>query len=499
MTTDGQDVHDSHDGPAAKVGAGCRRGASCQRGAHGPEGRKFVWRQLLQHLLFALVCGVVCGFGSVLLCICVDASRRLFVRWTWLLWLLPVLGVLELLLYRWWKLPQDTTTESVVRTMRRGERLSGMLAPGILLTTCMTMLGGGAVGKEAGALQMGASLGTTVSKPFHLHDLFQRDDDDTKAVNSYVASTGMAAEFSALFFAPLGSAVLVIELLGFSQIRFIFSILIACFAAYAVASMCHIGDIITAIGAPPVSWPVIGNCIVIGVAGALFGAIFATSVRMIQGLTKRIFPKLYLWVVVAGLFYAVLVIACKWIDFTGSGGELLNMTLETGNISWDFAIKMLLVVICLGFWFKGGEIMPSLCIGGLLGSSCSIMTGTDPLFGAAIGTMCFFAAVERVPAAAFLMGCEIFGWSMAPFLAIAVVVAFMFSYPVGIYGAGADLFVRTRWRAFKSRIFERSLSDEWSSDRGPLDNIAQMTRALENLRAGNHPDEGHPNPADHDD
>ncbi len=49
----------------------------------------------------------------------------------------------------------------------------------------------------------------------------------------------------------------------------------------------------------------------------------------------------------------------------------------------------LLTFICLGFWFKGGEIMPSLCIGGLLGGACFAMTGSSPQMGVAVWRFVF--------------------------------------------------------------------------------------------------------------
>ena len=46
---------------------------------------RFDWRESFKHLLFAVVCGVAGGFGSILLCLFVDAMRSVFVRNTWLI------------------------------------------------------------------------------------------------------------------------------------------------------------------------------------------------------------------------------------------------------------------------------------------------------------------------------------------------------------------------------------------------------------------------------
>ena len=53
---------------------------------------RFDWMQVVRHTLFACLCGVVCGFASIVLCLFVGAARSLFERAPWLIWLLPVMA-----------------------------------------------------------------------------------------------------------------------------------------------------------------------------------------------------------------------------------------------------------------------------------------------------------------------------------------------------------------------------------------------------------------------
>ncbi|RYM93015.1 chloride channel protein [Bifidobacterium animalis] len=441
---------------------------------------RFDWRESFKHLLFAVVCGVAGGFGSILLCLFVDAMRSVFVRNTWLIWLLPVAGLLELLLYKMFRIPLGETTESVIARMRHGRTVRGLLAPGIFLTTGMSILAGGSVGKEAGALQMGASLGATIAKPFKLHDVLrvQEGAAEDRSMHSYAASMGMAATFSALFFAPLGSCMLVLEFMRFSELRYVASMLIGCFVAYFIARHFGIGDLICTVPIPEFTWRAVGICLVIGVACAVVGSIFALCIRLLQNTTMQIVRNYYLWVVVGGLIMAMLVSVFGWWRLTGSGGEMLNHMLAQPNVSWDFAIKGLLTFICLGFWFKGGEIMPSLCIGGLLGGACFAMTGSSPQMGVAVGALCFLAAFNRCPVSAFLLGCEIFGWGMAPFLAVGVAVSFMFGYPAGMYGASIDLLMTSGWRKFVLRQHRRAMENAANHDPDLFDYVLSATTAF---------------------
>jgi H+/Cl- antiporter ClcA len=410
------------------------------------------WQQVFKHFAFALVTGVVCALASVVLCLCVQGTFWLF-KQNWLLvWLLPIIGLAELALYKELDLPLDLSTRHVIKLMRNDKQISHKLAPGILLGTCMSMLCGGSVGKEAGALQMGASLGSLIARPFKLKSVYVKNKDESMA--GYVSAAAMAATFSALFFAPLGSAMLVMELSRFKKSinKHIVSILLACFTSCVLARFIGIGDIVTSPQVPPLDWICVGECIIIGVACALGGALFASAIDWTHDLTWRINKNFYVWVVVGGLTFATLVSIFGWQNFCGSGGDILNAALAGSYAPADFAIKALLTLLCLGFWFKGGEIMPSLCIGALLGAACSVMTGGEPIFGATVGTVAFFAAFSRCPFAAFLLGCEIFGWTAAPALAIAIAVAFMFGSPIGAYGEGIDRALRTRWHSIKRHV-----------------------------------------------
>ena len=139
----------------------------------------------------------------------VDFAGRLSGRFPWLLFALPVLGIASILLYRLLRLPVDLATDTVVGNMRKNRRVPAALTPGILLGTCLTVAGGGSVGKEAAVMQMGASLGSTVGRPFRLRAI-RRQRQGEGELEGYAAACGMAAAFSALFFAPIGSTVFVL-------------------------------------------------------------------------------------------------------------------------------------------------------------------------------------------------------------------------------------------------------------------------------------------------
>lgn len=74
------------------------------------------------------------------------------------------------------------------------------LTPAIFLSTVLTHLGGGSVGREGAALQMGGSLGYTAGKWLRLSEEERR----------VAVLMGMAAFFTALFGTPLAATVFAI-------------------------------------------------------------------------------------------------------------------------------------------------------------------------------------------------------------------------------------------------------------------------------------------------
>ena len=273
-------------------------------------------------------------------------------------------------------------------------------------------------------------------------------------VHAYAASCGMAACFAALFFAPLGSTAFVIELSRYDRSvwRHAPFMLLACFVAFGLASIIGIGDVIPKVPLPALSWPVVGQCVVIAVACALVGTVYIQIIDGAQRLTKRISQNYYLWAALGGVLMAVLVTLFDWRGFEGTGANLLSDALAGRAGGWTFAVKALLTIVCLGLWLRGGEIMPTFTVGALLGASCTVMTQGDPAFSAAVGLVAFFAAMSRCPVTAFLMGCEIFGWAGAPAFALAVAVSFSLGRDVGLYGRGATGILKRATSAARARL-----------------------------------------------
>ena len=156
---------------------------------------KAALRVALQWFFLAVPMGLLCGFLGTLFHLAVEHATELRAAQPWLLFLLPVAGLLINALYKVTKC-EGVGTNNVIRAVQSGEPVSILLVPAIFLGTVLTHLCGGSAGREGAALQMGGSIG------WNLGTLLRLTDHDRRTATI----SGMAAFFSALFGTPLAAA-----------------------------------------------------------------------------------------------------------------------------------------------------------------------------------------------------------------------------------------------------------------------------------------------------
>lgn len=105
----------------------------------------------------------------------------------WMLYLLPVAGLVIVALYR--LDPYKSDTNRVLEGIQSGTYVPLRMSPLIIISTVLTHAFGGSAGREGAALQLGGSLGGTIGKWLKL------DEYDQKVM----IMCGMSAAFSALF------------------------------------------------------------------------------------------------------------------------------------------------------------------------------------------------------------------------------------------------------------------------------------------------------------
>ena len=146
-------------------------------------------------VLFSIVSGLLVGGVGTLFYFGMYVVTLTRTKNPWLIFLLPVSGLLIVGCYRLLHDEKDTGTNLVLSAIHSDEDLPLRMAPLIFISTLITHLFGGSAGREGAALHVMAEVSETV-----LEKLFRFDEKD----KHIMIMCGMSAAFSALFGTPNG-------------------------------------------------------------------------------------------------------------------------------------------------------------------------------------------------------------------------------------------------------------------------------------------------------
>ncbi len=404
----------------------------------------YIAKHLLRWTLLIFPVAVSVGLLVALFLSLLDIATT--TRWQnmWLIFLLPIAGIIISWLYRYYGKNADAGNNLIMDEIHKpGGGVPARMTPMILVTTVLTHLVGGSAGREGTAVQMGGSISALFSKWFKLHHERKR----------ILLMCGMSAGFGAVFGTPVAGAIFALEVLTIGRIKYdaLIPCLIASIIADITCSSCgvhhtqyHIAFIDN--GArffPRIAFDVVLllKVVVAGVLFGLVGFLFAELSHFIKNKSNQYISKKWLIPVVG----AVLIVGISYLlgtfDYLGlgvtnpnsNGISIVNAFKagSTGYFSWFW--KLLLTAITLSMGFKGGEVTPLFFIGATLGNTLAVLTGSPIDLFAGLGFIAVFAGATNTPLACTLMGIELFGSENIIYYAVACFTAYYFSGHSGIY------------------------------------------------------------------
>lgn len=355
----------------------------------------------------------------------------------WLLYLLPLGGLLIVGLYRLCRVSGIGTNE-VFESVRAEKGVSVLLAPAIFLGTVVTHLLGGSAGREGAALQLGGSVATLFGKLFRLSE---RD-------RHILTMCGMGAVFAAVFGTPMAACVFAVEVVSVG--RFCTAALLPCVvssaSAFGVAQVFGVQpERFPVESVPAFSMEAVWKMLVVAVAGALVSILFCWAMHMGAHLFQNFIRNEWLRAAAGGVLVVVLSLLCGTTDYNGGGIDVIERVFESGAVRPEaFLLKILFTAITIGAGFKGGEIVPTLFIGATVGGTLALLIGMNPAFGAAVGIAALFCGVTNCPLATVLLSIELFGGEGALFYMIAAFVSFLLSGYFSLYSGQRIVFSKLR-------------------------------------------------------
>ena len=379
--------------------------------------------------LLGMLIGAVGGAAAAILTLACSLAMRLFSSFPWLSWLLPLAGLLTVGLYHVLGISWRATTNTVINAARHDELVRGGLAPAILGGTFLTLLGGGSVGKEAAALQLGGSLGSVLSER-GLRWLGR----DVPLSRGLAVRCGMAGAFASLLGAPLAATFFVIEVTRVRpRLRTSPFVLLAAVAGALVAEVSPVGSPWVPLAPAIPTSADIGASMLVTLGCALAAVVFCRSLQLLRGLPWGPLEAPWAHILFGGVLISLLVSVVGLGPYAGTGENFMEAALAGKAAPWDFFLKGLLTVVVLGVGYKGGEIMPIMAIGSTLGCAVGLAGGADPIACAGIGLVAMFSACTNSPISATLLGIEAFGPVAWPAYVLAAFTAYLLTARTGLY------------------------------------------------------------------
>ncbi len=404
---------------------------------------KYLIRWSFLVLPVAIVTGSIVAFFLWLL----NSAIHFRFQHTWLLFLLPLAGLLIHFIYRFLGKSAEKGNNLIIEQIHEeGGGVPKRMAPIILITTIITHLFGGSAGREGTAVQIGGSIAAMFGRWFKLNGPDIR----------LLLTAGVAAGFGAVFGTPVTGAIFAMEVLTIGRLQYdaLLPALIAAVIGDLTVATWHISHVHYHLDALPaasylfspfLNFDVLLLAKVIA-ASACFGLasyLFAGLVHEIKAVCLRIFKHKWMIPVFGGLVIIGLTLLIGKPDYLSlgidaeyPGAVTIPSSFHPGGAdTWSWLWKTIYTTLTLGTGFKGGEVTPLFYIGSTLGNTLSSLLNAPASLFAALGFIAVFAGATNTPLACTFMGVELFGGEHVLLFAVACFTAYIFSGHSGIYSS----------------------------------------------------------------
>lgn len=374
--------------------------------------------------LIGCVGGLIGGFFAK--CVLWVTEFRMENNWT--LYLMPVAGLAIIWLYHMFHEEKNKGTNMVIEAVSSNHQVSPATGPLIFISTVLTHFVGGSSGREGAALQIGGSLGNLAGR------LIRLDDEDRRVA----VMCGMSAVFAALFGTPVAAGIFSLEVASVGVLYY--AALLPClFAAFLGAGISgwmgveaehyHIFNM------PEFNLGGAAYVVLLGILCTLVSVGFCMLLHQSEKFYKKKLPNPYIRILAASALFIAITLLSGTRDYNGSSVHLIEAAME-GHVRYEaFLLKAVFTAVALGAGFKGGEIVPTLCVGATFGCAVGKVAGVSPSFSAACGMVALFAGVTNCPVSTLIIALELFGEEGLSFFALIIGITFVLSGYYGLYGS----------------------------------------------------------------
>lgn len=373
-------------------------------------------------------------------------ATRTRIEHGWIIWLLPLVGLLIGAVYTYFGGHAARGTRLAVReAMQRDFGVQTRMAPLIFACATAGHLFGASVGREGAAVQMSASITDTGSRLLHL------PEEDRQAL--LVAS--LAAGFSAIVATPVAGFFFAVQLTKRRGVRPVLASATAATVGYLV--VLWLNDDHT-------SYPTLHgagwNALLpfeLLLAGGVIGLLARLYMSAGDRLSRRLRERVG-WAPLRPVIGGTATIALAAMvgrDYLGLSLPLLgNAVNGVATDWWVPLLKLLFTVIAIGSGFVGGEVIPLFVLGATSGSVLARIFHVSRPMLAACGLATLFTSAAQISLTGVVLATELFGWHATVPAAIVALSAWFTVGATGLYvdrGERPDDTVMLRRRGTEAR------------------------------------------------
>lgn len=399
-------------------------------------------------MAFSVATGIVCGVLGTLLYFCVSWGNATRQAHEWVLFLLPIGGLLIVKFYHMFKIKEDKGVDLVFDSVRNFQDIPFRIIIVSFVSTVLTHTFGGSSGRVGVALQMGGSVASNLGKLFRLNS---KD-------RSLFAMCGMAGLISALFGTPLMATFLSMEVISVGVIYYaaLLPCLLTAVVAFFVSKILLVEPLrFTVETIPALDAKSVTKVAALSIVCAVVSILFCCGIKFCGDFFKKFFSNQYLRIVTGSFAIIGLTLLVGNQTYNGaSSGILAGVFVQGEAKTLDFLLKMTFTVVTLACGYKGGAVYPAFVIGSSFGCIMAPIVGLPVQFAAAVGLIAVFCGVVNCPIASLFLSVELFGGDGIMLFAIACAISFVFSGYFTIFPGQQFVYSKLRMEYKKSGLRE---------------------------------------------
>lgn len=381
-------------------------------------------------LAASVLVGILSGLASALFLISLEWVTQTRESNFWLIWLLPVAGLIIGISYQFYGRDIEKGNNLVLEEFQNPQnKIPLRMAPMVLIGTLLTHLCGGSAGREGTAIQMASSIADQFSNAFK-----NKISIDRKSL----LIMGISGGFASVFGTPWAGAIFALEVIYIGKIEwkyFTLSLVSAFMAHYtcllspAVHTHYHFGEM------PAFNINHIYYVLFLGIAAGVAAFVFTKMLKFFTQTLKYLVPTPFWRPVFGGVILTLVFAFTDSHKFIGLGVPYIEAAFHEALPVSDFFQKTVFTTFTLAAGFKGGEVTPLFYIGATLGNALHSIFDLPIYLLAAMGFVAVFSGATNTPLACTIMGVELFGIAPVLYLFFACYIAYQCSLHSSIYSS----------------------------------------------------------------